>query len=368
MSTIRRLLLPPILLAIIVLAAPVSVSAAPGAPFGVGDSAGNIRLNSRASAAIRWVARRNGIISRLWVKTKTVTHGGAANSSYYGGTTGLWQVDTYSTTPDGKPDLIHLVASEQFVPAARMLADDTPLGDPAGEAIAVKLNLAVTRGAEYITVFQNIDPQPSVNYASLNFLYSASGLQGAQGRNERNPAAPDELYGLDPRELVGGMYNGTWYLPGNNCGPFARFLPTYVQQYSDGVAVGQPYYTGTSLAAGTPVKQHYLVSGDGTIAGVGAFLTATDGFTATISVNGKAGGAVFLFGAADQFVSTALPQPLSVTAGSVVDITATPRVYGSLKALYADSVFNRLVGLGAGFAWSFTATPTRTLPLYPVYR
>ncbi len=70
-----------------------------GAPFGVGDSAGNIRLNSTGSVVIRWVARHTGTISRLWVKTRTVTHGGAEDSSYYGGTTGVWQVNTTEQPP-----------------------------------------------------------------------------------------------------------------------------------------------------------------------------------------------------------------------------------------------------------------------------
>jgi len=47
-----------------------------GAPFGVGDSAGNIRLNNNDYAAIRWVARHDGGLSRLWIKTRTVTHRG----------------------------------------------------------------------------------------------------------------------------------------------------------------------------------------------------------------------------------------------------------------------------------------------------
>jgi hypothetical protein len=365
--TLRRLLVLPILAAIVTVAAPVADAAAAVAPFGVGDSAGNIRLNSSGQVAIRWVTRRSGTISRLWVKTKTVTHGGAADSSYFAGTTGLWQVNTYTTTTSGKPDTNHLLASERFVPSVRMQADSTPMGNPTGEAIGLKLNLAVTRGTEYITVFQNVDTNPSVNYASLNFLYSVSGLQGAQSRNERDPAAPDALYGLDPRELVGGTYNGTWYLPGNNYGAFAKFLPTYVQQYSDGVTTGQPYYTGASLAAGAFVQQRYVVSGGRSIVGVGAYLTAADGFTATISVNGTSRGSVPLSGKADQFVSAALAQPLEVAAGTVVDITATPRAAGSLKSLYADSVFAQLMGLGASYTWSFTATPVRTVPLYPVY-
>src|SRR6185437_8705521 len=143
--------------------------AAVGAPFGVGDSAGNIRLNSTGSAAIRWVARRTGTLSRLWVKTRTATHGGAADSSYYAGTTGMWQVNTYATAADGKPDTARVLAGERFVPVARMQHDSTEMGNATGEAIGLHLNLAVTAGDELITVFQNVDPKPTENYASVNF-------------------------------------------------------------------------------------------------------------------------------------------------------------------------------------------------------
>jgi hypothetical protein len=366
MTYLLRLLGLPITCVVILFAPSVSVAAGP--PFGVGDSSGNVRLNSGGRAAIRWVARRDGTIAKLWVKTRTVTHGGAADNSYYAGTSGLWQVDTYRTASDGTPDSTQVLASERFVPSARMQADDAPMGDPAGEAIGLKLNLPVKRGAEYITVFQNVDPYPAANYSSLNFLYNTAGLQGPQARNERNPGAPGEMYGLDPRELVGGSSNGTWYLPGNNYGPFAKFLPTFVEQYSDGVTLGQPYYSASSIAAGIQVKQHYVVTTGQTIVGLGAFLTQADNFTVTISVNGAARGSVSLSGAADQFVSASLAQPLTLPPfGASVDITATPRATGSLKAVYADSVFSRLMGLGSGYAWSFDGTPNRTVPLYPVF-
>jgi hypothetical protein len=338
--------------------APSAAHAAVGPPFGVGDSSGNIRLNTRDPAAIRWVARRTGTIARLWVKTRTATHGGAMDSSYYSGTTGTWEATTYATASDGRPATGRVLARERFVPVARMRADGAPFGNAAGEAIGLRLSLPVTRGAEYITVVQNVDPLPALNYASLNFLYSAAGLQGAQGRNERRTSAPDAMYGLDPRELVGGSRGGVWYLPGNNFGQFAKFLPTYVQQFSDGSAAGQPYYSGSSVPAGRTIKQRFVVRGDRTIGAVGAFLTAPDGFLATVFVNGASRRSVELSGGADRIVTRTLGSPLKVASDSIVEIVATPHTTGSLKALYADDVFEQLMGLPAGH---------RALPLYPVY-
>ncbi len=346
---------------------PGMAAADPGAPFGVGDSAGNIRLNSKSPVAIRWVAKSTGTLSRLWVKTRTVTHGGAEDSSYYAGTTGEWQVRTYLTNADGTPDLSRPLVSEKFVPAARMASDDAAFGDPEGEAIGLHLGIAVTRGAEYTTVFQNVDPRPSVNYASLNFLYNASGLQGAQGRDTTSPTASDELYGLDPREAVGGDYDDHWYIPGNNYGAFAKFLPTYVQQYADGHTAGQPYYTAASLPSDTRVDQRYVVSSSETIGSLGAFITATDRLTATVLVNGVPRQSVALSGNRDQFVSAQLATPIAVSPGTVVDITTTTHVSGALKAMYADDVFSRLMDLGTGYEWYFTASPKRTVPLYPIF-
>jgi hypothetical protein len=345
----------------------VTPTATIGAPFGVGDSAGNIRLDSAGIAALRWVARRDGTIVRLWVKTKMITHGGAPDSSYFGGTTGVWRVNTYTTTPDGRPDPSHLLASERFVPVQRMTTDSLSQGDPLGEVVGLHLDIIATKGAEYITTFQNIDADPSVNYASLNFLYSARGLQGAQAHNDRVAGAPDALYGLDPRELVGGSVNGAWFLPGNDKGAFAKFLPVYVQQFSDGTAAGQPYYTGASIPAGTPVRQRYTMGAAATITRVGCYLTAADSFTAQLTVNGSPRGSVVIAGGADRFVTATLPQTVAVSPDAVVEIAATPGVTGSLKAFYGGAVFEHLLGLGAAYRWAFEANPVRTVPLYPVF-
>lgn len=338
-----------------------------GAPFGVGDSAGNVRINSaNGLAAVRWVARRTGTISRLWVKTRTDTHGGAPDSSYYGGTTGRWSVVTYPALPNGLPDQSHPVADESFVPVQRMTSDSSAQGNPTGEAIGLNLNMPVTAGQLFVTTVRNIDPNPSINYASLNFLYSAGGLQGAQARDELNPQASDGLYGLDPRELVGGAYNGTWYMPGNNNGPFAKFLPVYVQQYSDGATEGQPYYTGHDIPAGSQVVETFHSASPRVIAGVGAYLTNDVSLQATLSVDGTAVASVPLTGAPDQFVHALLPHTVAVGAGASVQLSTTVPSNGALKAYYADSVFERLMGLGAAYKWSYQQDPTRTVALYAI--
>ncbi len=174
------------------------------------------------------------------------------------------------------------------------------------------------------------------------------------------------MYGLDPRELVGGTYGGTWYLPGNNYGAVAKFLPVYIQQYADDATAGQPYYTASPIAGGTTVKQRFVMTDAQQITAIGAFLTASDRFAVSVFVNGTLKDSVTLAGNTDQFVSAPLHSVLSVSPGSNLDVVATPGAYGSLRSLYADDVFSRLLNLGANYAWSFNAQPNRTVPLYPI--
>ena len=219
------------------LLAPTSLHAR-DTPFAGGDDAANIPLNSASKAVlVRWVADHTGLLQRLYFRVRVE---GApckpGRSGYALGTTGRMQVATYRVLPDGRPDLNARLALEEFVPCARQTE----------ESVDVNLGFLVTKGAEYATVVKNVDSNPSGNFFSTNYLFAATGVVGANGRNERNPNATDAYYGRDPRELVGYTTDGgaNWALPG---GPYGdnqgrAFIPTYVQEYADGFRGGQPYY------------------------------------------------------------------------------------------------------------------------------
>jgi hypothetical protein len=212
------------------------------APFAAGTSAGNVQLGpgpgpGRAPAEkrvlIRWVAHGNGLVKTLFFQLKSsdsrpVNCPTSANG-YGGGNSGMAEFTTYRVRPNGAPLLRAKLAQTRLVPCSAASSG----------SVAVPLNLKVRKGDEFATVVRNADPNPSVNYFSVNFLYQAGGVLGANGRNERSANATDVYYGLDPRELVGFSSDGgrSWQLPVYG----AHYLPTYVELFADGRRAGQPY-------------------------------------------------------------------------------------------------------------------------------
>lgn len=342
-----------------------------GAPFAVGDSSGNIKLNSAALGAYRWVAKRTGTLSKFWIKVKATNTDG---SSYVGGTLGSWQANTYLAGADGLPSGAALVTEDIADPHARMVSDSSSTNN----AIALVLNIPVVQGAMYITTIGNTDAAPATNYASTNHLYTSSGsstgLLGAQSFNDLDVSdTRRSLYGLDPREAMGGKSaGGTWYWPGNNNGALAKYLPTYVQEYQDGTKDGQPYYSASQIAAATQVQMDVtLPTAAHTIVGIGAYLNVADSFTATMTVASSGdpvGNAVTIASAGAGFVGSLFTYPSSGEAalGTKVRITATPAQTGSLRSLYADTTFATLMGHGADYKWSYVATPARAVALWPI--
>jgi hypothetical protein len=320
-------------------------------PFASGDDAANIALRRTADRVLlRWVARRTGILRLLDVRVKFSSPG------YGGGSSGILRATTHPVRRDGRPHTSTVLAQQELVPAQ----------SASGGSIALTMGFGVEAGQEFATIIQNAAPDPSRDYFSANFLFARRGLVGANARNERESEARDARYGLDPRELVGFSRDGgvSWRLPGGPYGPNGgrAFLPTYVQEFANGAREGQVYYWGRPIS-GTVAMIYHARSRPWTITRIGAssaggsaevVLTVDDVPRATATLSGTG------------FVSAKI-NPVVVPSGSSVKLTTTTGEGGLLlRQLFADAVWARLAGLGAGSDWYLEQDPETAVPLYPL--
>jgi hypothetical protein len=312
------------------------------APVAAGTSAGNLTLDGSSKwVLMRWVARQTGTLAALHLRIEA--EGSACDhrrghTGYGLGNGGNWHVTTHPVLADGRPDIGTTLATQEFRPCAGPLVPDV-----LQEIVRIEQGIAVRRGQEYATVIRNTDPDPARNFTSTNFLYTSTGILGANGRNERSPDAPDSYYGLDPRELVGYSTDGgrSWALPGGQYGaPGGRsFLPTYVQQYADGTVAGQPYYY-TAAASTAPRTMVFRNIGHAwTISALGAYSASAGSGTLTLTVDGERRAQRSVTGPG---MMRAEITPVTVRPGQTVKVTASGL---SIQNVVADTAWGRLMGM-----------------------
>jgi hypothetical protein len=243
------------------------------------------------------------------------------------------------------------------------------VADVRAGVVRLAMRLQVERGREYATVIQNDDPDPTHNYSSTNFLYTATGLVGANARNERDPNAADAYYGLDPRELVGYSQDAgrTWSLPGGPYGPSGgrNFLPTYLQEYAGGQITGQPYYYATDPTTTTRTVIYTSVRRPWTIRELGAYTPSQGDGTITLTVDGNETARVHLEGTG--MLRQAIP-PATVHPGQTATLTETGL---SLQNVVADTAWGRLTGMHLdSYPWHLEgeADFSRVAPVYALPR
>ena len=327
-------------------------------PFAAGSSAGNIQLGPERSRAkveakrvlVRWVARHTGMLQTLYLQLKSSSNQPFncpdSPNGYGGGTSGLAEFITYRVNPNGTPRLQRPLRRTRLVPCTAASSG----------SVAVRMGFQVTKGQEFATVIRNAAPNPRQDYFSVNFLYNAGGVLGANGRNERSAAAKDVYYGLDPRELVGFSYNGgrTWELPYGR----RRHLPTYLQVYADGYRDGQPYHYPTcpcpGAMSGTVTMVFPRVPVPWTIRQLGAF-TLPPGGSARVEllVNETVVRSATLAGTG---MLRAAIEPIEVQPGATVSVRTTAGSDGlALQRIDADTnwKFGPVLTLGPSWRWYF---------------
>ena len=316
-------------------------------PHAGGNSAANMTHKRNATWVMtRWVARRTGVLSTLYLRVKTEGSTqcyGKGRSGYAAGTTGSALVTTHPVLANGRPNLKITLARDEFNPCERA---------GLAESAAISLNLSVRAGEEYATIVRNVDPNPGANYFSSNFLYTASPLVGANGRNERNRAARDGFYSLDPRELVGYSRDAgaSWALPGGQYR--GGFLPTYIQSYSDNVRQGQPYYWAEAVS-GRQAMVYPKIPAAWRITHLGVWARSRGSTRLSLLVDGVQKASVSVRGSG--MLRAPIP-PVSAPKGSTVTVTTSGGL--TLSRLHADSAWQKLLGLGPNFRWYDAASPT----------
>jgi hypothetical protein len=345
------------------LLAPASDAGLP-APVAAGDSAANIALSGSSKwVLMRWVARETGTLNALHMRIQA--DGSACRQTgrggYGGGNGGNWLVSTHPVLPGGRPDLNRTLSMQQLRPcSAPASAIDVRRG-----VVRLAMGLPVVRGQEYATAIRNTDRAPARNFTSANFLYTSTGVLGANGRNERSAEAPDAYYGLDPRELVGYSKDGgrSWALPGGPYGnPSGRsFLPTYVQEYADGRLGGQPYYYAAAPSAARRTMVFDNITRPWTIRALGAFSRRAGKGTLTLAVDGAVRAQVPVSGAG-MLRSSILPT--TVSPGATVTVTASGL---PIQNVVADTAWGRLLGMNGSTAlWRLQGEPnfSHAAPVY----
>lgn len=318
------------------------------APYAAGNSSGNLKLHvANKRVVMRWVARNSGTLSKLWIKTRALPTDG---SSYTGGTAANWSWLAKHHPVDqatGLFDPATVLATETFNPNTRQNLDG---GGQDLQTIGLVCGFPVIRGRMYATTIEPANAAPATDYASWNFLYNATGGEGAQTRNELNANVYDSFMGLDPRETIGGCNSdgsGQSY-PANNFnypGPFTKHVPTYIQVYADGTATGQPYYSGSPLSAGVVQTMNFRALRPSVFTHIGAFLAAADSFSATLKVNNITKATVTIASdGSQQNVRVLLPTPVAVAATDAVSIDFTPGSSSSVLAYYSDAQFANVMG------------------------
>ncbi|MEA2398208.1 MAG: hypothetical protein QOK25_1764 [Thermoleophilaceae bacterium] len=333
------------------------------APIAAGDSAANIRLNGAAKwVVVRWVARFTGTLSVLHLRIQAdgSTCRKSGRTGYGGGNGGRWHVTTHPVLPDGRPDMSRTLATQDLRPCASSWMVDVRQG-----VVRLPMGISVVRAQEYATVIRNADANPSRNYTSTNFLYTSAGLEGANGHNARSPETTDAYYGLDPRELVGYSVDGGrgWALPGGPYGhPKGRnFLPTYVQQFSDGRLAGQPYYYAAAPSTAPRTMIFAGVVRPWTIRELGAFSQRGGRGTLTLAVDGAVRSQVPVSGAG---MLRASILPTVVQPGQTVTVSASGL---SIQSLAADTTWGLLMGMNlATSPWHLQGETnfSRAAPVY----
>lgn len=363
------------LLALLSALAPATAGAALPAPVAAGSSAANIPLNSAGKRVVmRWVARSTGTLRALHLRIQAdgSTCRLSGRTGYGLGNGGSWRVTTHPVLADGRPDTSRTLSAHEVRPCEA----DVSVVDVRQGVARIPSPMAVTEGTEYATVVRNTDPLPELNYTSTNFLYTSTGIVGANGRNERSKAAADAFYALDPRELVGYTTDGgnAWSLPGGPYGaPGGRnFLPTYIQEFADGKMLGQPYYYAAAASTADRTMVFGNVKSDWTIRELGAFTLRQGAGTLTLTVDGARKAEVAVSGTG---MLRAPITPVRVAPGQTVRVTASGL---SIQNIVADTAWGRLMELHlASKPWSvanetnFThAAPVYALPAHgaPQYR
>jgi hypothetical protein len=171
---------------------------------------------------------------------------GTGRTDYGHGNGGRLRARLVPMKADGTPALDTVLAEETFYPVERYKETkaEFAIGDRAGMVYARFGGIALQGGTPYWVIYQNVDPNPRMNYVSYNSPVVKDSESGPNGRNNVDPNTPGAILGLDPREVVGWTWDGgaTWKF-GREVGGGGPFIPgDYVGSLTTDNGTRMPWY------------------------------------------------------------------------------------------------------------------------------
>ena len=173
---------------------------------------------------------------------------------------------------DGTPDAGTVLAEDTFYPVERYKETkaEFAIGDRAGMVYARFGGVALQGGRPYWVIYQNVDPNPRMNYISYNSPVVKDSESGPNGRNNLDPNMPGAILGLDPREVVGWTWDGgaAWKF-GREVGGGGTFIAgDYVGSTTTDDGTRMPWYAwqesgSTRLRSNQPYMSYPDGSGPG---------------------------------------------------------------------------------------------------------
>jgi hypothetical protein len=242
---------------------------------------------------------------------------------------------------DGTPNLNQVLAQDTFFPVERYIAtkSEFAIGDRAGLVYSRFGGVALSAHTPYWVIYQNIDPNPGMNYVSYNSPVIKDSEAGPNARNTLDANAPGAIMGLDPREVVAWTWDsgGTWTW-GREVGGGGPFIPgDYVGSTTSDDGTRLPWYawqeTGTTkLKSNQPFMSYPDSSGSYTVRYLNAphdvTLTNAGGYapigsnigvvTVRNTRTGQTGKTVAL---GSGIKRGALDQPVTIVKGDTYEVT-----------------------------------------------
>ena len=164
---------------------------------------------------------------------------------------------------DGTPDLSTVLGEETFYPVERykQTKAEFHIGDRAGMLYARFGGVRLSAGTPYWVVYQNVDPNPRMNYVSFNSPVVKASESGPNGRNTIDPNAPGAIMGLDPREVVAwSLDTGASWLWGREVGIWGdEFIPgDYAGSLTSDDGTRLPWYAWQETGEARPALEPAL--------------------------------------------------------------------------------------------------------------
>jgi hypothetical protein len=272
---------------------------------------------------------------------------GTGRIDYGHGNGGEVRARIVTMNADGTPNLGNVLAQDTFYPVDRykQTKAEFQIGDRAGMVYSRFGGVALTAGTPYWVIYQNIDPNPAMNYVSYNSPVVKDSESGPNGRNTLDPNATGAIMGLDPREVVAWTWNSgtswTWgrevggggpFIPGDYVGSLTSDdgtrLPWYAWQETGETKLrsNQPFMSypdnaGSFTVRFTDVPRHTVLTNAGGYAPIGSNVGVV---TVTNTRTGQSGKTAAL---GSGIRRGALDQPVTVEAGDTYEVTNSGTVW-----------------------------------------